>query len=286
MPADAPITETYVDTAHGGRLRCLLAGDGPNTLVLIPGWTMTADVFVRQFERFAGPGLRVVAFDPRGQGDSTKDWGHHDYDTRGDDVARVLEQCAPGPVVLGSWSQGTFEHLSFVRRHGQDRTVGTVIIDGAPRQLADDARREWAWFELNPDSPWEVHLATWIVDPTTNRAEFNREFIPWMLEDPRPEAVGWFDELSNKTPDGIASLINAMAIPVDFQEELRVLSRSQPTAIFARDEWRATVEAWVQANAPSAQLVPMRKHAAFWERPEQFNAALAQFLSGSVGWQL
>jgi non-heme chloroperoxidase len=281
MPA---INETHVESGHGVRLRCLSAGGGPNTLVLIPGWTMTADVFEHQLGRLGGDGLRVVSFDPRGQGDSTKDWGHHDYDTRGDDVARVVETLAPGPVVVGSWSQGTFEHLSFVRRHGQARTAGTLIIDGAPRQIADDTGREWAWFEMKPDSPWEVSLAAWIVNPTTDRAAFNQSFIAWMLEDPRPEVVEWFDTMSRKTPDGIASLINAMAIPVDFQEELRLLSRSQPTLIVARDEWRDNVHAWAQANAPDAQFATMPRHATFWESPDQFNDLLADFLTDSLGW--
>lgn len=279
------INESYVESGHGARLRCLSAGNGANTLVLVPGWTMTADVFEHQLG-LAGERVRVVSFDPRGQGDSTKDWGHHDYDTRADDVARVVETLAPGPVVVGSWSQGTFEHLSFVRHHGHDRTVGTVIIDGAPRQVADDTEREWAWFEARPDAPWEVSLAAWIVNPTTDRAAFNQEVIAWMLEDPRPEVVEWFDTMSRKTPDGIASLINAVAIPVDFQEELRLLSRSQPTLIVARDEWRDNVHAWVQANAPDARFATMPRHASFWESPDRFNDLLAGFLTDSLGWSV
>lgn len=110
-------------------------------------------------------------------------------------------------MVIGSWSQAVFEHLSFVRRHGPDRTVGTVIIDGAPRQVVDDAQREWGWFEMRADAPRDANLGTWILDPTTDRAAFNQEFIAWMLEDPRPDVVEWFDRISAKTPDGIASLV-------------------------------------------------------------------------------
>src|SRR5262249_20377769 len=172
-PLMANIDETFVDSGQGVRLRCLSAGSGPNTLILIPGWTMTADVFEHQLGQLAGDGLRVVSFDPRGQGDSTKDWVRHDYDARGDDVAHVLDSFASGPVVVGSWSQGTFEHLSFVRRHGEARTAGALIIDGAPRQVADDTDREWAWCETRPHAPREISLAAWVVNPTPDRVACN-----------------------------------------------------------------------------------------------------------------
>jgi non-heme chloroperoxidase len=280
------VTETYAIAADGARLRCLTAGDGPNALVLVPGWTMTADVFEHQFEQLAGEHLRVVSFDPRGQGESTKDWAHHDYETRGDDVARVIETCASGPTVLGSWSQGTFEHLSFVRRHGSDQTVASIIIDGAPRHVVSDTSREWGWLETRPDAPFEANLATWIVNPTTDRAGFNQEFIAWMLEHPTPEAVRWFDTLSLKTPDGIASLLNGMAIPADYQDELARLARTQPTLIVVREEWRAVVSDWIHNNAPDAQLESMARHASFWERPDQFNERITAFLTRSLGWQM
>jgi non-heme chloroperoxidase len=280
------VTESYVETADGARLRCLTAGGGPNTLVLVPGWTMSADVFERQFERFAADDLRVVSFDPRGQGDSTKDWINHDYGTRGDDVARVVDICAAGPVVLGSWSQGTFEHLSFVRRHGPDRTVGSIIIDGSPRHLVDDADREWGWFEIGPDAPFEASLATWIVNPTTDRAGFNQEFIAWMLEDPKSEAIAWFDAISRKTPDGIASLINGLAIPLDFRHEVTLLAGAQPTLIVVRDDWHGVVSSWVAQYAPDARLEKMARHASFWETPDHFNGLLTGFLTDSVGWRI
>ncbi|HEY4824723.1 MAG TPA: alpha/beta hydrolase [Solirubrobacteraceae bacterium] len=279
-----PVTETHVAAGDGARLRCLTAGDGPNTLILIPGWTMAADVFERQFERLAGDGLRVVSFDPRGQGGSTKDFVHHDYDTRGDDVAAVVETCASGPVVLASWSQGTFEHLSFVRRHGHDRTVGSIIIDGAPRHVVGDTSREWGWLETRPDAPSEINLAAWIVNPTTDRTAFNKEFIAWMLEDPAPEAVDWFDTISRRTPDGIASLLNGMAIPLDFQPEVSLLAATQPTLIVVRDEWRRIVSDWVHAHAPNARLATMAKHASFWCSPDHFNDLVLGFLTGAVAW--
>ncbi len=44
---------------------------GHATLVLIPGWTLTASIWSHQIETF-GRDRRVIAIDPRSQGDSTK----------------------------------------------------------------------------------------------------------------------------------------------------------------------------------------------------------------------
>ena len=165
-----------------------------------------------------------------------------------------------------------------------DGRIGSVIIDGAPRHIADDVEREWAWFELRPDAPFLTNLSSAIINPTTDRSGFNQEFIAWMLEEPNPEAVAFFDAMSTKTPDGIASLINAMAIPVDFSDELALLSRTQATLIVVREEWREIAGTWVRANAPEARLETMAKHATFWERPGPFNDLLAGWLAESLGW--
>ena len=186
------IDEHYIDTVWGAKLRCLSAGDGPNTIVLIPGITMTADVFTHQMERFASRTVRVVSYDTRGQGDSTKGWDHHDYDTRAEDVNKVIQTIAGGPVVVGSRSQGLFEHLAFIRRHGVDRSATSIIIDSAPRQMCEDPTKEWGWLQagwLNPSSPLDSHIETWILGPTVDRAGFNNHLITWIFEDPNPRGT-------------------------------------------------------------------------------------------------
>lgn len=280
------IDERYIDTVGGARLRCLSAGRGRNTIVLIPGITMAAEVFAGQMERFASDRVRVVSFDPRGQGDSTKDWNHHDYDTRANDVDRVIQAFADDPVVLGSWSQGLFEHLSFVRRYGVERTAAAIIIDSAPRQVCEDASREWGWLDNNPSSPPELHVDWWIVCPSADRAVFNRELFTWMLEEPTSEALEYFEAMCSKTPDGITSLLSALAIPLDFREEVKALARSQPTQVVVRQEWEAAAGRWISEHAPQARFATMPKHASFWERPEWFNDLVADFLNRSLDWDV
>lgn len=40
---------------------------------------------------------------------------------------------------------------------------------------------------------------------------------------------------------------------------------------------------WIKANTPSATVVYMGKHMMFWERPDEFNSVLDEFLKGVDG---
>jgi len=89
-----------------------------------------------------------------------------------------------------------------------------------------------------------------------------------------------------RTPDGIASLLSAMVIPLDFQEELKALARNQPTQIIVREDWEGVAGQWVSKNAPQATFNTMPRHATSWERPELFNEPVARFLNGSLHWDV
>ena len=66
------VRERKVDVGEGVSLRIIEAGQaGPGpTLVFIPGWSTGADIWREQIDRFAST-YRVIAFDPRSQGQST-----------------------------------------------------------------------------------------------------------------------------------------------------------------------------------------------------------------------
>src|SRR5512142_1404486 len=60
----------FFTTSDGVRLHYLDAGKGP-AIVFIPGWTMAAEIWEKQIAHFATK-YRVIAVDPRSQGDSDK----------------------------------------------------------------------------------------------------------------------------------------------------------------------------------------------------------------------
>jgi non-heme chloroperoxidase len=95
----ASMSETlWVDSFDGCRLRVLSQGSGP-ALVLVPGWTMTAEIWQGQMDFFSKD-HRVVSFDPRGQGLSGKPAHGYDSRRRARDIHELIRHLHLGPAVL------------------------------------------------------------------------------------------------------------------------------------------------------------------------------------------
>src|SRR5580698_8944189 len=98
----ATVKDGFFTTSDGVRLHYLESGAGP-TIVFVPGWTMPAEIWGPQIEAFAHR-YHVVAFDPRGQGDSAVASGGYEPGRRGEDIADLVATLGPAPVVLVGWS--------------------------------------------------------------------------------------------------------------------------------------------------------------------------------------
>src|SRR5690349_16179823 len=90
--AQAQGRDRFFVTSDGVRLHYLEAGP-PNahTIVFIPGWTMPAWIWVSQIQAFSAR-YHVIAFDPRGQGDSAVPPGGYEPIRRGQDINELLLQ--------------------------------------------------------------------------------------------------------------------------------------------------------------------------------------------------
>ena len=125
----------YFRTSDGVNLHYVDArpsrGSGAaNVLVLVPGWTMPAWIFAPQityFDRFC----RVIAFDPRGQGDSEVPAYGYTAARRGQDIAELLDAIGAPKVVLLGWSLGVLDSLAYVASDGAERLSALVLIDNS-----------------------------------------------------------------------------------------------------------------------------------------------------------
>ncbi|MDI5929694.1 alpha/beta hydrolase [Rhizobium leguminosarum] len=90
-----------------------LAGSGPTTILLVPGWTMSSEVFEKQLDHFKqSQEYRVIPIDPRGQGQSTKTAEGNFYEQHGRDLAAVVSKLDLRDIVLVGWSSGGQDVLS------------------------------------------------------------------------------------------------------------------------------------------------------------------------------
>ena len=236
---------------------------------------MSSAVFGRQLDHFAQSDLlTAVSYDPRGQGRSSKPLEGHYYAQRGGDLGRLIEALELDEVVLAGWSYGVMDMLAFVRAFGVGRIRAAIIIDGAPRGLGSDPAKDWAW-----ESPEQHIKGNSVLRTLEDRAGVNRELAEWCLESTDEKDLRWLEEIMNETPDTIAALINEAAIYSDYEAELVRLCGERPVLILGREEWRGVVTRWLKAHTLSVQCDFFGKHMMFWDRAEQFNARLSQFLA-------
>ena len=74
LPAGAGARNGFTAGAEGVRIHYLEAGaaTAPHTLLLVPGWRVSAVIWTKQLDYFSAHGYRVVAIDSRSQGSSRK----------------------------------------------------------------------------------------------------------------------------------------------------------------------------------------------------------------------
>lgn len=105
-------------------------------VVLIHGWPLTKDMWEYQIEDLVNAGLRVVKYDRRGFGKSSKPWNGYDYDTLTDDLHAVMEQLNLRDAVLVGFSMGGGEVARYVTRYGTDRVSKIVLVSSVLPYLA------------------------------------------------------------------------------------------------------------------------------------------------------
>ncbi len=81
-----------------------------------------------QIEDLVNNGLRVVKYDRRGFGKSSKPWGSYNYDAFAEDLDAVMTQLDLQDAVLVGFSMGGGEVARYLSRFGSERVSKIVLI--------------------------------------------------------------------------------------------------------------------------------------------------------------
>jgi len=257
--------DRYFTTSDGVRLHYLEAGHG-QTIVFVPGWTMPAWIFTPQMETFARR-YHVVAFDPRGQGDSAVAPDGYEPGRRGQDIAELISHLGPAPVLLVGWSLGVLDSLAYVHEHGDARIAGLVLIDNS---VGEDP----------PPVP-PKHPPHPLKKPP--REASMHDFVRAMFARPQPAA--YLDRLTEaclRTPAPAAKALLSYPVPRTYWKEA-VYSTAKPVLYVVRPRFEAQASN-LAAHDPAAESVVWRDvgHALFVDNPEKFDALLQDFIRRRV----
>ncbi len=104
-------------------------GDG-QPVVLIHGYPLNGRSWERQEQALLHAGYRVIAYDRRGWGRSSKPVTGHDYDTFAADLKALIDQLDLRDIALVGFSMGSGEVTRYLASYGSER-VGKAVLMGA-----------------------------------------------------------------------------------------------------------------------------------------------------------
>ncbi|MFJ2705227.1 alpha/beta fold hydrolase [Streptomyces sp. NPDC087428] len=101
-------------------------------VVLIHGFPLSGASWEKQLPVLLGAGYRVITYDRRGFGRSSRPVTGYDYDTFAEDLNTVLETLDLQDAVLTGFSMGTGEVTRYLGNHGSRRVGLAVLVAPVP----------------------------------------------------------------------------------------------------------------------------------------------------------
>src|SRR6476620_4324791 len=97
-------------------------------VVLIHGWPLSGASWEKQTAALLAAGHRVITYDRRGFGRSSKTGIGYHYDTFAADLDKLLKKLDLKNVTLVGFSMGTGEVTRYLGKHGSKRVRKAVLI--------------------------------------------------------------------------------------------------------------------------------------------------------------
>jgi non-heme chloroperoxidase len=110
-------------------------GSGP-AIVLLHGWPVDSRSWEPQIHPLLAAGYRVITYDRRGFGQSSRPTAGYDFNTLAGDLDKVLTELDVHEVTLIGFSLGTGELARYIGNHGTARLKGCVFIESLAPSFA------------------------------------------------------------------------------------------------------------------------------------------------------
>ena len=103
-----------------------------NPVVLIHGWPLSSASWEKQVPALIDAGYRVVSYDRRGFGYSSKPATGYNYDVFADDLNKIMTKLDLRYATLVGFSMGGGEVARYLGKYGSDRVSKAVFISAIP----------------------------------------------------------------------------------------------------------------------------------------------------------
>lgn len=250
-------------------------------VVLIHGFPLSGHSWERQEAALLGAGYRVIPYDRRGFGASSKPSSGYDYDTFTDDLKHLLKHLDLQSVVLVGFSMGNGEVTRYLSKYGSSRVSKAVLMSAiAPYLLQTDDNPEGV-----PQSVFDGIMDNIRKDrPAFLSAFFENFYNVDVLKGTRisDDAV----RMSWNVAAGASATATLACVSTwltDFRADVAQIK--VPTLIMHGDADRIlpiqATGARLPALIPGSEYVVIKNgpHAIGWTHAEEVNAALLNFLA-------
>jgi non-heme chloroperoxidase len=235
------------------------------SILFVPGWTMPAWIYQKQLDGLSKT-RRVVAMDPRSQGESTRTTEGLYPAQMARDIHSVIEQLHLAPVVIVGWSMAVVETLAYVDQFGTGGVAGLVLIDNA------------AGGTLPGEEKFQLDMLKNILE---RRKETTDYFVRKIqFHKPQPEEFVQrviASAMTVPTSDAVALLVGPFT--ADYRPTLAKIDVPVMICAAKPSEDYERISA-MQEAFKGAQLVDFEGdgHALFVDDPEKFNQEMEDFL--------
>ena len=101
-------------------------------VVLIHGWPLSSSSWEKQIPSLIEAGYRVIAYDRRGFGHSSKPASGYNYDTLAEDLNKIMTKLNLRDAALVGFSMGGGEVARYLGKYGSERVSKAVFMSAIP----------------------------------------------------------------------------------------------------------------------------------------------------------
>ena len=240
------------------------AAKQPPSILFVPGWTMPAWIWQKQIDYFSQD-YRVVAMDPRSQGESSQTSEGLYPAVRARDIKAVVDQLHLAPVVIVSWSMAVVETMAYIDQFGTKDFAGLVLVDSATGgRSAGEADRDLGL------------LKGLLEDRQNTTSGFVRQIN---FKKPQPEDyIQKLIQASLRVPTNTAVTLLVGYFTADYRAVLPKIDK--PTVVCAAKSGEIAQITDMQTKISGSQLEVFDGdgHAPFVDDPDKFNAVVEDLL--------
>jgi non-heme chloroperoxidase len=254
-------------------------------VVLIHGWPLSGRSWEKQVPVLLDAGYRVIAYDRRGFGDSSKPASGYDYDTFAGDLHSLMTDLDLRDATLVGFSMGGGEVARYIGTYGSERVSKAVFMAAIPPFLlktpdnptgVDGAVFEGIKQAIAADRP--AFLSKFFAD------FYNVDVLGGKQISEEVVRLSW-NVGAGASAKGTLDCVSAWL--TDFRKDLQRIE--VPTLVVHGDADRITplsaTAAPTQASVKGSRLVVVKggPHGLNWTHAEEVNRELLKFVQQAEG---